>query len=365
MKHSQIKAFKWSALTIVFIAIVSAYYTFAKQYPHFKYSLICEACFITATVFFFWYKGNGVQKHLDAPRTFIFNFLISTSITFIAVYALRYYIAMFVVNIPYTNWFADTLYTKTLVLVSINNLLSLLHYLTFKEEEEKPVIAPVQIYETSRKEAELTKLRHQINPHFLFNSLNSINALMQFDKDRARNMIVNLSEYYRNIINANEHTWHSLDKELKDIQLYCNIEKIRFGHRLNLILDCSEDLAQYQVPALIFQPLVENAIKYGLYDTLGTIDIHIKLYPTQATSGKQFVTFQISNPFDHNTNSKPAGTGFGLENIKKRLYLLFATYNLFHTRVEKINEAQSLFYAYLSIPKTNTNTTNENKDLNN
>lgn len=264
----------------------------------------------------------------------------------------------------YIQWVHDTVIIKTIIIAGLFNLIQLINISSVNIQQKTIIQEPVQIYQTSTKDAELTKLRHQINPHFLFNALNSINALMQFDKDKARNMIVNLSQYYRNIINVAENDWHTVEKELNDIKLYCNIEKIRFGHRLEMEISCDESLNNELIPPLLYQPLVENAIKYGLYDTIGNIVINIKIYRTHASSGKEFVTFQITNPFDHNNTSKPQGTGFGLNNIQKRLYLLFATYKLFTTKIVPLDEHQSLYHAYLSIP-INNKKTDENKNTNN
>lgn len=176
------------------------------------------------------------------------------------------------------------------------------------------------------KEAELYNLRQQLQPHFLFNSLNSINALVSFDPSLARTMIQQLSDFLRGTIKKEENTWINLDEELQHLGLYLAIEKVRFGHRLkteitNTILGNNAFL-----PAMLLQPVVENAIKFGLYDTTGDVTISI----TVKTENGDLI-IQVINPFDSNTAALNSGTGFGLSSVQRRLYLLFARSDLLHT----------------------------------
>lgn len=296
------------------------------------------------------FRGNLIQKNVRTTQEIGVSFAVTNILILLFLFGVKFYIHKISEDIDYLIWF-DTYFNYRIALVlTIGNLLTVLHY-TFKNlNHQHHNETPKIVYESSNKDAELYKLRQQINPHFLFNALNSINALLQFDKEKAREMIVNLSQYYRNTININEQEWHSIAQELEDILLYFNIEKIRFGHRLHLDLQCPDALKNYRVPPLLFQPLVENAIKHGLYGSIGDIKIAISIYETTAPSGKQFITFQIDNPFDHNNATKAQGTGFGLDNIKRRMYLLFATYKLFKTYTVVQNEQTSIFKAFISIP---------------
>lgn len=199
-----------------------------------------------------------------------------------------------------------------------------------------------------KKDAELFKLRQQINPHFLFNALNSINALVTINSDKARQMILQLSNYFRSNLKKEDHQMLSIKEELEDINLYLNIETVRFGHRLTIEKSIEESLLDYPMPPFLLQPLVENAIKYGLYNTTGKITITIKLFKTQNKEGDDFATFELSNPYEK--DGAIEGTGFGIASVKRRLYLIYERNDLIFSTYKKISDTQDLFKIYLSIP---------------
>lgn len=174
------------------------------------------------------------------------------------------------------------------------------------------------------KEAELYNLRQQLQPHFLFNSLNSINALVSLNPTLARTMIQQLSDFLRGTIKREENSWIPLEEELKHLQLYLDIEKVRFGHRLHT--EITNEARNAQLPAMLLQPIVENAIKFGLYDTTGDVIITL----LAATINNDLV-IEVRNPFDAETATVSRGTGFGLSSVQRRLYLLFARADLLQT----------------------------------
>jgi LytS/YehU family sensor histidine kinase len=193
------------------------------------------------------------------------------------------------------------------------------------------------------KDAELLKLRQQLQPHFLFNSLNSINALIGSRPQQARVMIEQLSDFLRGTIKKESQQWNTLAEELEYLQLYLDIEKVRFGHRLNTEIICDDTTKNLQLPPLLLQPLVENAIKFGLYDTVGEVLISI-----DAISTDNYLQVTIKNPYDSTTAAPRAGTGYGLSSVKRRLYLLFARNDLFATTA-----ADNTFITTLKIPQPN------------
>jgi sensor histidine kinase YesM len=292
-------------------------------------------------------RGNLIQKEINTLKQWSINAVI------VSLYSTLLIGIVEVINKKASTYDIYTILDNNIKFAFIFfelQTLSIIYYIsnaTTNKTEEK---APQIIYEQNNQSAELYKLRQQINPHFLFNSLNSINALMQFDQDKARKMIVNLSQYYRNTINNNDLEWNTVSREIEDIKLYTEIEKIRFGHRLNIEITCDESLLAYKIPPLLYQPLVENAIKHGLYGTLGAITIQIKVYKTLSTSKKSYITFEIQNPFDHTIDGKAEGAGVGIENIRQRMYILFGTHSLYKTFIKKINEENSMYYAFISIP---------------
>lgn len=191
------------------------------------------------------------------------------------------------------------------------------------------------------KEAELFKLRQQLQPHFLFNSLNSINALIGSRPEEARKMVQQLSDFLRGTIKKEETQWVTLQEELQYLQLYLDIEKVRFGNRLATQIEIDEGTAELKLPSLLLQPIVENAIKFGLYDTTG--DTVIRMYAAREENN---LVIRVLNPFDPETSSPKQGTGFGLKSVQRRLYLLFARTDLLSTDAK-----QNTFTTTVKIPQ--------------
>lgn len=205
---------------------------------------------------------------------------------------------------------------------------SFIAMLLYEMHDQRDIIGRREATEKMAREAELFKLRQQLSPHFLFNSLNSINALVKLRPDEARQMIQQLSDFLRGTLKKEDQQWIPLKEELQYLQLYLDIEKVRFRHRLSTVFEQAEDTEGMQIPPMLLQPVVENAIKFGLYDTTEAITIEIKAWQER---GELIVT--VSNPFDPALQSQPSlGTGFGLNSIARRLYLLFARQDLLETK---------------------------------
>lgn len=191
------------------------------------------------------------------------------------------------------------------------------------------------------REAELTNLRQQLQPHFLFNSLNSISALVMVKPEQARTMVQQLSDFLRGTIRKDDKALVSLEEELHHLQLYLDIEKVRFGHRLITVIECSPEVNQLKLPSLILQPVVENAIKFGLYDTTGTITITLR-----GELDNNMLKVEVTNPFDESTAAR-TGTGFGLASVQRRLDLLFMRNDLLGT-----SKNSGTFVTTLRIPQS-------------
>ncbi|HXB09188.1 MAG TPA: histidine kinase [Puia sp.] len=222
--------------------------------------------------------------------------------------------------------------------------MAILSVLWYSSEEEQENRQRRNDAERLAKEAELFKLRQQLAPHFLFNSLNSISALIGSRPEQARKMIQQLSDFLRGNLKKEEQQWVPLSEELQYLELYLDIEKVRFGHRLDTHITCGEDCMSSKLPPMLLQPIVENAIKFGLYDTTEAVTISIR-----ARVENNFVVIEVENPFDPETSRPKTGTGFGLTSIQRRLYLLFARTNLLETRV-----SGNLFTTIVRIPQTQT-----------
>jgi hypothetical protein len=191
------------------------------------------------------------------------------------------------------------------------------------------------------RDAELYNLRQQLQPHFLFNSLNSINALIGFKPDEARKMIHQLSDFLRGTLKKDDQQLVPLTEELAHLELYLDIEKVRFGHRLNTEISCDSQCGKALLPALLLQPIVENAIKFGLYDTTDNVTISIR---GEVEEG--YLVIMVQNPYDEKTTRPRTGTGFGLRGVQRRLYLLFARNDLVETHA-----GDNIFTTIIKVPQ--------------
>lgn len=189
------------------------------------------------------------------------------------------------------------------------------------------------------KEAELFKLRQQLQPHFLYNSLNSINALMMISPERAQEMIGKLSDFLRNSVKREGEENLKVNEELAYIETYLAIESVRFGDRLRveMIKEYPDDAL---IPPFILQPILENSIKFGLYGVTSSVTIRIHIYKEGP-----MLFIKVTNPYD--PSAQPSnGTGFGLAGINRRLFLQYARTDLLETESDG-----ELFTTILKIPQ--------------
>jgi two-component system, LytTR family, sensor histidine kinase AlgZ len=177
------------------------------------------------------------------------------------------------------------------------------------------------------RDAELRALKAQINPHFLFNSLNSIIALTTSAPDRAREMCLRLADFLRSTLGLGELESVAWNQELMLAQAYLDVEQIRFGSRLRVDMHVADDCKDCQVPPLLLQPLIENAVKHGIATLAegGTIRLQ-----SLVRDGQLRIT--IENLFDPQSISPRSG--LGLRNIRMRLETRFGSLARLATRIE-------------------------------
>jgi two-component system, LytTR family, sensor kinase len=209
-----------------------------------------------------------------------------------------------------------------------------------KLEDQNQAKAIQERVEQMRKEAELYHLKQQLQPHFLFNSLNSVNALVKSRPDEAREMLILLAEFLRATIKKDDQKWVSVEEEKGILDLFLSIEKVRFGHRLSVNFWVEEAASDLFLPQLMVQPLLENAVKHGLYGVTGDVLIQVKFEVIPS-----YLQVKISNTYDKEAGN-PEGVGFGLEAVKRRLYLMFGRNDLL--TIEKEND---FFNLTLKIPQ--------------
>ncbi len=229
--------------------------------------------------------------------------------------------ARYIINWMFCGWIATS--------VALNKQLETTEH-SFKQQTDATTLL---------KEAELYKLRQQLQPHFLYNSLNSISALTMIEPGKAQEMIAKLSDFLRSSVKREAQDLIPIKEELSYIEAYLSIEAIRFGDRLKIEFDkaYTDDA---QIPPFLLQPVLENAIKFGLYGTRGQVTIKMQIYLQDA-----MLTISITNPYDKDSDM-PRGTGFGLEGIRRRLYLLYARTDLLDT-----SKNDNIFTTTLKIPQ--------------
>jgi sensor histidine kinase YesM len=167
------------------------------------------------------------------------------------------------------------------------------------------------------REAELNMLKSQINPHFLFNSLNSISSLTMSNPEEAREMIIRLSDFLRYSLKHRENEYVPLSEELGRMKDYLAIEKIRFGEKLLYEFDINEACEEFPVPTMIFQPLFENAIRHSVYESVDPVTVRFSCIPHEG-----FMRAVVSNDYDPDIPSR-RGTGVGLQNVRQRIALAY------------------------------------------
>lgn len=170
--------------------------------------------------------------------------------------------------------------------------------------------------EKLKTKAQLNALEARINPHFLYNSLNSIAGLVHQDPDKAEEMTIQLSKLFRYTTGRNEGHSHSIAEELEVVKSYLAIEQMRFGNRLHFTIDVTPELMEVKIPRFLLQPIVENAIKHGISQLLdkGKIEIKIEIRDDSV----QFVIHDNGPAF----KEEVAG-GYGLRSIKDKLNLIY------------------------------------------
>jgi hypothetical protein len=272
--------------------------------------------------------------------------LLTTIIVFATKYGLNY---LFQNQNSYLLFLNFSLPFRAIIAFLCLSWCALANVLWYRLEEQAETQGRLLAVQNLAKEAELNKLRHQLQPHFLFNSLNSVYALTIVNPTEAGVMITKLAAFLRGTLKRDDEVWVNIAEEMEYIQLYLDIEKVRFSHRLSFDVKIEENTLGLCLPGTLLQPIVENAIKFGLYNTTRaiTITITVKLK-------NHALVICVTNPYDPEITASK-GTGFGLSSIRRRLYLLFADNTLLKTETQNNN----LYITTLKIPqKDDENHTN-------
>jgi sensor histidine kinase YesM len=275
-----------------------------------------------------WYAVRFSQMESNSVRVLIINHLASVSITLVIwLISVKYVLRV----ISYTSEISKEIFDNTLIWRIITGIIFysiivliyylIIYYRNFLEKTVREAELKANI-----KNTELDTLKSQINPHFLFNSLNSINALTLDEPEKARDMIVKLSEFLRFSVSEQVSGETTFKNELDNILKYLDIEKIRFEERLAIRTDISASCDKAVVPPLILQPIIENAVKYSLSEAVKRAEIQII-----ADCFHGYLKVQIENNYDKEAVKNNKGSGIGLENIRQRMKLTYGREDLMVT----------------------------------
>lgn len=280
------------------------------------------------------------EKSLTILKSFLF-------ILFVSVIAshLWYWIDAFLsalifrsssfLNLSFASIEADIIVLKVPVYVAWSGLYYIIKlWSDLVEEKERAEKADLLAHK-----AQLQMLRYQLNPHFLFNTLNSIRALVEVDKDKAKKIVTELSEFLRYSLISKSSSVVSLSEEIKAIKHYVEIQKIRYEDKLNVKIDIQPGTEKIQILSFLIYPLIENAVKYGMKTSNLPLEIYLN-----ARLNKNIFTIEVINTgkWIDNSNedySLDRGTGKGLENVKLRLENAYGKNQSFNVKEEdnKVN----------------------------
>lgn len=288
-----------------------------------------------------WLINNNLRYYQPGKGSYINLFIWCVALAGICTLGCRYLLPLINTDKVFINFIQQSItirFFTDFLAIGWMAMISLLWYsqLDQKETQKRKTEA-----EQLARDAELYNLRQQLQPHFLFNSLNSINALIGFKPDEARKMIHQLSDFLRGTLKKDDQQQVPLSEELAHLNLYLEIEKVRFGHRLQTEISCDDKCGSAVMPSMLLQPLVENAIKFGLYDTIGEVTVSIR-----SEMEDNYLVLMVQNPYDPQTSRPQKGTGFGLRGVQRRLYLLFARNDLMETHGN-----DNIFTTIIKIPQ--------------
>lgn len=345
LNHPLIQKFNWVYFSMALSILICAQFLLMLGHPLFsqlgieKLALDSAASLLLMGILLIYIVNTlGFYR----PKKFVFFIILASGLILTGVWE---FALDFVLDLIYTDPESDYIlnqmfwYRYFYAFLIIIGTISF-SWIYYQNHELREELERQKETERTANEAELYKLRQQLQPHFLFNSLNSINALIGFNPDMASKMILQLSEFFRGTLKREDKKFIPLKEEIDYLKLYLEIEQVRFGHRLQANLDIQEEAKTVLVPPLILQPMMENAIKFGLYGTIGEVNIEIKAH----IQSNNLLHLTISNPYDSG-GSGIKGTGFGLSAIRRRLYLLFERNDLLVT-----SQSEGRFIAELKLP---------------
>lgn len=332
----------WTAMALAQFAVLTIFYGLKPEISAVD-SLVFNLTFAALSLgIWYWVRYSDLEK--QKIFNIVLNHLSSASLSILIWITISDFILK---NIfPNENSYIDFLNTSLPWRIAIGTfyyiLSGLIYYLIIYIQNFREQTMRESEIKTLVRDAELNWLKHQINPHFLFNSLNSISSLTMSNPEKAQEMVIRLSDLLRYSLKQSSQSFVSISDEISNCVKYLEIEKVRFGKRLNYSISATDAVMDFQVPAMILQPLFENAIKHGIANSSEQGEVNAIF-----ESNQNFLKIIISNSIpEESQNAK--GMGVGLVNISRRLSLLYGQNDLL-----KSNIVDSNYIVEVTIPKLN------------
>jgi len=314
-------------------------------YGHYTFITIPEGiisiCIYSGLALMLWYPFRYFNRSVTNSAVLFFNLLVTAALAVTLWILLTNYLTsnLFPKDQSFPSYWDATLPYRIGTGIFIFGLTILSYYLFISLNNLSEKKARESKLESLVKETELKMLRSQINPHFLFNSLNSISSLTITDPDKARIMVIKLSEFLRYALSRKDEQPVTLRSELENLGLYLDIEKVRFGNKLVSEVTITEDCYNVMLPVMLLQPIYENAVKHGVYESIETVKI-----VTTAEIINGYLNISISNNYD--PESIPTkGTGTGLINVSRRIELVYGNRGSITTKKEN-----NIFTVNIAVP---------------
>jgi two-component system, LytTR family, sensor kinase len=342
-----VKSFSVYLISWIFIFLVHT------SILYFVIDLLLVDCIVDSFIFnfiflilglSFWYSTKFISFEIYSTLKIITNhitaaFFASGIWIFLGYWALS---SFFYDDRIYLNFLYDSLIWRFFIgMFFYFIIVALIYIIIYYGNFQEKVLKEAEL-KSLVKEAELKSLKYQINPHFIFNALNSISALTISEPELAREMTINLSSFLRKTLSSNEILKSNLVDELNNAKLYLDIEKIRFGDKFTYTEEIGDGCGDLEVPSMILQPVFENAVKHGVYESIEPVNIHLK-----CEEQLDYMKITVSNNYDDEAIPHK-GEGIGITNIQSRLRMIYNQDNLL-----KFSKNKGLFTVTIFIPLDN------------
>jgi LytS/YehU family sensor histidine kinase len=287
----------------------------------------------------FWVRISDIET--AKPISIVINHIGAAVVSIIALVSLHRFLSVIIFpdENDYKLFLESSIPGRVITATLFYILVVLVYYLIIYIHNFRDKVSREAELKALIKDAELSWLKLQVNPHFLFNSLNSVSSLTMTSPEKAQDMITRLSELLRYSLSQSPDSMVALKDEINNCIKYLEIEKVRFGSRLDYSINNPTELMNISVPSMILQPLFENAIKHSVAQSTETSTIN-----AEVSKDSFGIIITVSNTLPDGPSST-RGTGLGLENIKRRMHLIYGMSNLL-----TVNKSETVFSVVIRIP---------------